>query len=68
MCSPKSAILVSASPVATGTTATATFGIGAWSLAVARTLTKKGGASTASCQRGFEGGTRPTLTCSRCAL
>jgi hypothetical protein len=28
-------------------------------LAVARTLTKKGGASTASCQCGFEGGTRP---------
>jgi hypothetical protein len=27
-------------------------------LAVARTLTKKGGASTASCQCGFEGGTR----------
>jgi hypothetical protein len=50
-------------PVATGTTATATFGIGARSpgggLAVARTLTKKGGASTASCQGGFEGGTRP---------
>jgi hypothetical protein len=28
-------------------------------LAVARTLTKKGGASTASCQCGFEGGTCP---------
>jgi hypothetical protein len=28
-------------------------------LAVVRTMTKKGGASTASCQCGFEGGTRP---------
>jgi hypothetical protein len=33
-------------------------------LAVVRAMTKKGGASTASCQCGFEGGTRPTLTCS----
>lgn len=28
-------------------------------LAVVRTMTKKGGASTASCECGFEGGTRP---------
>jgi hypothetical protein len=62
MCSPKSAILVSTSSRGYGHHRDRDIRhrrvVAGGGLAVARTLTSKGGASTASCQCGFEGGTR----------